>query len=65
MANTTVELSRDEVFKAIYQYVEKNYPVKTTGANINVDRLGMVTGARVRCNLQKMEVDVKLTPKKL
>lgn len=59
MSNMEIQLTRKELFEAIYEYVERKYPVKTTYATIEIDRKfpsGVaVTGVKVSCIIKEKE----------
>jgi hypothetical protein len=51
MANTKITLNRDELFKAIFQYVEKHYPVRADQAKISLFR-GKIKEVTVDCEIK-------------
>lgn len=54
MSNTQIKLTRDEVFKAIKEYVKREYPSieKVDNTRVNVE-YGIISGATIFCELSK------------
>ena len=52
MANTQITLNRDEISKAIFEYVVNHYPVRPEELSIRVFR-GKVKEVIVDCELKK------------
>lgn len=54
MGNTTITLTRDEMFEAIFDYVRKNYPqVISEQASIKKDFHGKISHVEVTCRINK------------
>jgi hypothetical protein len=49
-----IKLSRAEVFKAIFEYVERYYPVRGENATINVQN-NKILGAVVDCKWEQKQ----------
>lgn len=52
MANTTITLTKAEIGNAIFEYVERKYPVRTTDLTIR-SQYGKITDAIVYCEIKK------------